>query len=509
MPDTIWVYPAPAAHGAAGAFLFVPQGSASAGIAPARIAREAWTVSRIFSVRELTEAVKRTLEGAYPFVWVKGQVSNLTRAASGHVYFSLKDADATLGCVWFRTAQRGEEHFDPLTGEVYENGPKPSLSQTMREGMEIMCAGRLNVYPPRGSYQLVVEIAQEAGLGQLYLQFEELKRQLAAKGYFDQDRKRPLPYHPARVAVITAPTGAAVRDFVRIAQGRGYGAAIRVYPSLVQGDDAPEQIAAALDAANAHDWADVVVLARGGGSIEDLWAFNDVRIAEAIYRSALPVVSGVGHEVDVTIADLVADVRAATPSHAAQLLWPERAVLMQRVDEAQMRLDRHWQSLFREQWQQVDALSRGLVWLSPANRLQRLEEQCADTVRHLQRTMALRLDAAEGVVQQSAERILRGFGPQLDSLQQRCGAVLERLQWAAERTLHRREAEFGRMEAQFAALDPMRPLERGYSLVRREDGSFLRSISETVPGDALAVTVRDGIVHTQVTDTEPKQNGEG
>ncbi|UZP68645.1 exodeoxyribonuclease VII large subunit [Desulfovibrio mangrovi] len=465
-------------------------------------------MSRIFSVRELTDAIKRTLEGAYPFVWVKGQVSNLTKAASGHVYFSLKDADATLNCVWFRTAQRGEESFDPLTGEVYEDGPRPSLAQTMREGMEIMCAGRLNVYPPRGAYQLVVEIAQDAGLGRLYLEFEELKRTLAAKGYFDAARKRALPYHPARVAVVTASTGAAIRDFLRIAGERGWGAEIRIYPSLVQGDAAPQQIVEALEAANAHGWADVIALVRGGGSIEDLWAFNDVRVADAVFGSAIPVISGVGHEVDVTIADLVADVRAATPSHAAQLLWPERATLMQTVDECQMRLQRRWESGMRERETLLAALSRGLAWLSPARQLQRLDERFEDLEARLARAMEGKVSHAEMMVQGCAERLVRAFGPDVVAQHAlRVSALEDRLRWAGEKVLHGRQVVFERLSAQLAVLDPMRPLERGYSLVRQADGSILRSVHEVEVGSRLHVTVRDGVVETEVTGTEAAKTG--
>lgn len=466
-------------------------------------------MSRIFTVRELTDAVKRTLEGAYPFVWVKGQVSNLTRAASGHVYFSLTDADAMLNCVWFRTAQRGEESFDPLTGEVYEDGPKPSLARIMQEGMEIMCAGRLNVYPPRGAYQLVVEIAQDAGMGQLYLEFEELKRRLAAKGYFAAERKRALPGHPARVAVVTAPTGAAVRDFLRIAGERGWGAEIRIHPSLVQGEAAPAQIVAAVEAANAAAWADVVVLARGGGSMEDLWAFNDVRVADAVFHSAIPVVSAVGHEVDVSIADLVADLRAATPSHAAQLLWPERSTLVQAVDECQMRLTRRWEATMRERERQLESLSKGLVWLSPERQMLRLSERFADMARRMAHAVRMRLDTTEMALRHDVGRLVRAFGPEvLMRRAQALEAMDDRLHWAGDRVLGRQEGVFERLAARLGPLDPMLPLERGYSLVRRADGSFLRSIADAAAGDPLAIMVQDGVVHADVTGTSPVEQGD-
>ncbi len=457
-------------------------------------------MSHIYSVRELTDAVKRALEGGFPFVWVKGQVSGVTRAASGHVYFSLKDADAVLGCVWFRGSQRGEETFDPLTGEVFEDGPRPGLARTLRDGMEIMCAGRLNVYPPRGTYQMVVELAQDAGLGRLYQQFEELKRSLAAKGYFDAERKRPLPYHPTRVAVVTAATGAAIRDFIRIAGERGWDKEIRIYPSLVQGEAAPGQLVQAIERANADKWAQVVVLVRGGGSLEDLWAFNDIRVAEAVIASSTPVLSGVGHEVDVTITDMVADVRAATPSHAAQVLWPERATVTQMVDECALRLTRCVAAEFRTREQQLAVLARGLQWLSPAQRVQRWEERLGAASARMGTAWNVIFSRAETRLTRLSEQLSRAMGPQrLTGHAQRLAMITERLTWGAERMFTRQEQSCERLALRLAALNPMAPLERGYSLVRREDGSIVRSVADVRVGEPLRLAVADGVVRADVT----------
>ncbi len=277
-------------------------------------------MDNILSVRELTERLRRMVEQRFPFVWVRGETTNLSRPSSGHLYFSLREGADLLNCVWFRGQQRESESFDPLTGEVWEGGPRPGIAATLENGREIICAGRLSVYGPRGGHQLIVELAQEAGQGLLAAALEELKRKLAARGYFDQSRKRPLPACPERVALVTAPTGAAVRDFIRISSERGLGSSIRIYPSPVQGDDAPPLLAEAIGQANAEAWADLIVLIRGGGSLQDLWAFNDERVARAIFESRLPVLTGVGHEIDHSIADFVADRSAATPSHAAQML---------------------------------------------------------------------------------------------------------------------------------------------------------------------------------------------
>ena len=290
----------------------------------------------ILTVRALTEQLRRSLEGRFPFVWVRGEVSNLSRPGSGHIYFSLKDQDAQLQCVWFRGQQRQAEQgraFDPLTGEVFDT-PRPSPLELLRNGLDLLCAGRVSVYAPRGQYQLLVELVQPTGQGLLAQAFEERKRKLAEAGYFSQERKRPLPWNPQRVALITSPSGAAIHDFLELARNRGCGAEIRLFPASVQGEEAAPEIIRALDEINARGWAQVIVLIRGGGSLEDLWAFNEEAVAEAVFCSRLPVLAGIGHEVDVTLADLTADLRAATPSHAAQLLWPLRAELRQRLDEA-------------------------------------------------------------------------------------------------------------------------------------------------------------------------------
>lgn len=222
-------------------------------------------MDNILSVRELTERLRRMVEQRFPFVWVRGETTNLSRPSSGHLYFSLREGADLLNCVWFRGQQRESESFDPLTGEVWEGGPRPGIAATLENGREIICAGRLSVYGPRGGHQLIVELAQEAGQGLLAAALEELKRKLAARGYFDQSRKRPLPACPERVALVTAPTGAAVRDFIRISSERGLGSSIRIYPSPVQGDDAPPLLAEAIGQANAEAWADLIVLIRGGG----------------------------------------------------------------------------------------------------------------------------------------------------------------------------------------------------------------------------------------------------
>ncbi|MEA5090123.1 exodeoxyribonuclease VII large subunit [Solidesulfovibrio sp.] len=466
----------------------------------------------VFEVSELTRSVRDVIESEFPFVWVRGQVVNLSRPGSGHMYFSLRDADASLAVVWFKGAQGGKAlagggRYDPLTGEVYEQ----SLAETLADGMEVMVAGRLTVYAPRGSYQLVAELVQEVGEGRLWQEFEALKKDLAAKGYFDQERKRSLPRHPTRVAVVTAPTGAAVRDFIRIGRERGYGAAVRVYPTLVQGDAAPVGIVRAMLRAVADDWAEVVVLIRGGGSLEDLWAFNTIEVAKAIFASPLPVLTGVGHEVDVTIADMVADVRAATPSHAAQLLWPERVQLAQRLDDLEMGLRRGAARLLALRERDLASLARGLSWLSPANRLQRLEERFAAAGERLSRAGEAWLDALGGRVGKLCDRLGLRFGPQgLEAREQGLSRRVEALESAMKLFVAERGHRLELAAARFSGLDPEAPLARGYSLTTLvRTGKFLRRAGDARPGDKLDIMVYEGRVRAAVEAVAPDGGASG
>ena len=456
-------------------------------------------MAHIFRVSELTEAIKNVVESQFPFVWVKGQVSNLARPASGHVYFNLKDESALLNVVWFKGNQwqGGEGCVNPLTGEVCEG---PALG--LEHGMEVLCAGRLTVYPPRGDYQLVAELVQQEGVGRLHLEFEELKRKLLARGWFDVERKMVLPPNPRRIALVTATTGAAVRDFLRIAAERGAGCEVRLHPVLVQGERAPEQIAAAVAEADEQSWAQAVVLVRGGGSLEDLWAFNTEAVAQAIFDCRLPVLCGVGHEVDTTIADLVADVRAATPSHAAQLLWTERRELVQRVDDLELRLAETWNGVVRSRERQLMAMEKGLAWLSPLARLKRLEKVLSAAGLRLERVTSGRMATAEHAVRELLARMLRAHDlralrvpeSELQGLACRLDDAFGRMVVEAGHTLETAQLRLN-------AVDPERPLQRGYAMVRvRESGVYLRSPRDVLPGDHLDIRVRDGHVAAMVNE---------
>ncbi|SDB57861.1 Exodeoxyribonuclease VII large subunit [Desulfonatronum thiosulfatophilum] len=439
----------------------------------------------IFSVRELTQAVKATLEGEFPLIWVRGQVSNLSRPGSGHIYFTLKDGDACLGAVWFKSQQW-----------QIGSGGCPRIA----DGQEVVCVGRLTVYPPRGTYQLVVEMVQDQGLGALFMAFEALKKRLAAQGYFDTDRKRPLPSYPRRVAVVTAPNSAALRDFLCLSDERGFGASIRIHPVLVQGEEAPGQIVRAVQEANLHEWAEVIVLIRGGGSLEDLWAFNSEDLAKSIFVSNIPVLTGIGHEVDTSIADLVADVRAATPSHAAQLLWPERRELIQAVDELECRLQKAGRELLRRKEVLLTGQEKALAWLSPRVRVLRAMERLETLERDMCRSAQRMMENRRLTLEQSRAALTRTLGVRYWSARQ---AHLEQqirmLCSAASEPVRTREHGLGKLEISLNSLDPVRPLRKGFCLVESvQTGRYVRDSREVAQGDTLRIMPRSGTITAEV-----------
>lgn len=458
----------------------------------------------VYSVSALTRAVKGSLEGAFPFVWVRGQVANLARPGSGHMYFSLRDESSTLAAVWFKGKQREEETFDPLTGEVYEDGPKPGLAPALENGQEVICAGRLSVYPARGVYQLQVELARDAGLGRLHEEFERLRGKLAVMGYFALERKRSLPFLPKRVAVITSPQGAAVRDFLRIAQTRGIGAVIRIYPSPVQGSGAPLKLRQALERVIDEGWAQVAVFLRGGGSLEDLWAFNDQDLAGAVFSSAVPVVAGIGHEVDFTLVDMTADVRAATPTHAAQLLWPEREDLARSVADLAEALGRAEGRYLAGQEARWADLFRNLRWRSPERNVENWRERLELAVRRMTTAVERLLERRGSRLELVCSAIARA--PERLGLRQ---AALEslavRVAGAGEHQLAGRERLLERLALRLEAVDPHAPLERGYALVRDANGVFVRSKDKVNPGERLRIMVRDGEIPVRVEEETPRE----
>lgn len=400
------------------------------------------TAPRVLSVTELTRLIKGTLESAFPDVWVCGEVAEVSHPASGHVYFALRDEHAQIRGVIWRSVAAG-------------------LRFTLEEGMQVVCRGNVDVYPPRGSYQLVVRQIEPVGVGSWQLALRQLYQRLAAEGLFDERRKRPLPALPRRVGLITSPTGAVVHDFLQIAGRRYRGVHILIVPTRVQGEGAAEAIVAALaQAQRVRPPLDVLVVARGGGSVEDLACFNDEQVVRAIAASRIPVVSAVGHGVDQTLADMAADLHAATPSEAAERVIPSAAELRQHLDHLQRRM----QSLLRSR---VTAARRYLDQLANARVLTRPVTWLAERSRPL------------------------------DELHLRAAAAIRR---HVENARHR----LGALAARLQTLSPLAVLQRGYSLTMDQaTGRLLHAAEDTAPGRTLLTRLARGQVISRVEQIDP------
>jgi exodeoxyribonuclease VII large subunit len=432
---------------------------------------------RILTVSELTREIKGALEGAFGAVWLTGEVSNLRRAPSGHVYLTLKDAGAQLrAVVWGSTARY--------------------LRHLPADGDQVLCRGRVTVYEARGDYQVIVDYLEPAGVGDLYRRFEEVKARLGAEGLFDPDRKRPLPALVRRVAVVTSPTGAAVRDILNVLGRRAPGMAVLVVPALVQGRDAPRQVIAALEAAAGHGGLDAVVVARGGGSLEDLAAFNDEALARAIAACPVPVVAGVGHETDVTIADLVADLRAPTPSAAAELIstpWVEWRAHVERMRD---RLALAARARLAERRLAVERARGRLV--DPAEHLRRLIQRVDDLHATLGRLAFRRLGSARHGAEYARVRLLAASpGARLPHLAHRSDMLAARAERAMGVGLERAGARLAGASGRLEGLSPMNVLARGFA-VARKDGQVLRDAARVRVGDRIQVRLHRGELDCRV-----------
>lgn len=382
---------------------------------------------QILSVSALNRLTKQMLESQFPLFWVSGEISNFTRAASGHWYFSLKDDQAQVRCVMFK-------------------GRNSLLQGTPREGDQVEARATVTLYEARGEYQLNIEFMQLAGLGRLYEAFEQLKQRLQAEGLFDAAIKQPLPSHPRRIGVVTSTEAAALRDVLTAIRRRNPGMQVIIYPTPVQGKGAADSIAQAIRLADARQEVDVLLVCRGGGSIEDLWSFNDEGVARALHACRLPTVSGVGHETDITIADFAADVRAATPTAAAELACPDQAVLRQQLADQRRRLMQCMQAQLRQQAQTLDYLARRL--LSPAQQLQQQRQQLQQWQHRLQ------------------------------------SAMQQALQWQAGTLAH--------YASSLQQLNPHQVLARGYAIVQTAQGHAVTDAQHLQPGQPLRLTLHHG-----------------
>ena len=405
-------------------------------------------------------------------VWVEGEVSNLARPASGHVYFSLKDAGAQIRCAMFRTRNR-------------------AVGFEARDGLKVVAYGRVSLYTPRGDYQLIVEALEAAGEGLLRLRFEQLKRKLFDEGLFDPTHKRPLPRWPRAIGVVTSASGAAVRDIITVLKRRCPALTVIIYPTAVQGAAAAAEIAAAIACANRRAECEVLIVGRGGGSLEDLWSFNEEVVARAIYASLIPVVSAVGHEIDFTIADLVADVRAATPSAAAELVSPDMLDIESRLQQSRQRLLQTMAQILKTHSRELVQLRRRLI--SPRRQLelhfQRLDELLARLPTALTTQLALKRSQLRTLQARVASHSPRG---RLVAHQGQLDHAKHRLNAAMARMLEQRDARLTRCDQLLRALGPGATLERGYAIVTDAHGQVLRDAAAIDLGATLTTRLARG-----------------
>jgi exodeoxyribonuclease VII large subunit len=446
---------------------------------PAFMREGGFSGSEVLSVSALNRSVRDLLEHRFPLLWVGGEISNFVQARSGHLYFSLKDDQAQVRCVMFR-------------------GRCAYLDWQPRDGLQVEVRALVSLYEPRGDFQLNVEFMRRAGLGALYEAFLRLRDRLEREGLFDPALKRPIPAYPRAIGVVTSPAAAALRDVLTTLARRNPSVPVVVYPTAVQGEGAPAQIVAALAAAARRRECDVVILCRGGGSIEDLWAFNDERVARAIRACEIPVVVGVGHETDFTIADFAADLRAPTPSGAAELASPARDELRARLDLLAGRLLRRITRDLETRLQLLDHLTRRLV--HPGWRLDAQTALLAQLRARLALAAERSLERGRWRVRDLADRAVRGL-PALVPLETRVAGLAQRMRAAVFHGSAQRTARLESLVQNLAHLDPRAVLQRGYAIVRDGEGRIVRRSAGLARGDPLDLTFAEGGANARVEQT--------
>lgn len=444
------------------------------------------TPRTLYTVTELNGSVRLLLSSHFGTIWVEGEISNLAQPSSGHLYFTLKDQDAQVRCALFR----GSARF---------------LAFRPANGMKVVARAQVGLYEPRGEYQLTVDYMEEGGEGDLRRAFEALKAKLAEEGLFDLERKEPIPVPPHCLGVITSPTGAAVRDVLTVLKRRFPALPVIIFPAKVQGNEAKFEIARALELAGRSGLCNALLLVRGGGSLEDLWAFNEEIVARAIADCPLPVVTGVGHETDFTIADLVADLRAPTPSAAALAVSPDGGEWLVRVLRLEARLLQQFKALLARQAQTLDYLNKRLQQSHPQKQIQRRAQRLDELELRLNRAALAACASREARLQTLAAR-LRGHHParRIELLGARQGELARRLFAALERLLDSRRRSVQVACGKLNAISPLATLERGYAIASRErDGQILRDSGEVEAGEAVEIRLAQGGLRAKVLDREP------
>jgi exodeoxyribonuclease VII large subunit len=439
---------------------------------------------RVWTVSELTGKIRDLLARNFTDITVQGEISNCRPAQSGHIYFTLKDDHAQVRCVFFKQQQRGIK-FRP------------------EDGLQVTVRGSISVYEQRGEYQIYVEKIEPIGFGALQLAFEQLKKRLEAEGLFDPARKKPLPLLPSRIGMITSPRGAAVRDVVRILTRRFPNVHLTVYPVRVQGEEAAGEIVKALKFFNAKKIVDVLILARGGGSLEDLWAFNEEVVARAIAASEIPVISGVGHETDFTIADFVADVRASTPSAAAELVVQTRREFDKHIDELRETLAGLIRYRLLEYSRRVHELSARRGFRRPLDLLRQQRQRADEMTSRLALGLRARLEQSRRRFTAAHLRIVSfDFRVKISAFRLRLEKRAAELGVRAERLLQKKRDRVERLLLQLNERSPLKVLERGYAIATDSSGIVLRDAAQVALGDSVSIQLRRGKLSTEVKKKE-------
>lgn len=436
----------------------------------------------IYTVSRLNREAKGLLENGFPPLWIEGEISNLSRPASGHVYFSLKDSQAQVRCAFFRQYQR-------------------LLGITLKDGLHVLTRARVSLYEGRGDYQIIIEYLEEAGEGALRRAFDALKQRLAKEGLFDAVRKKPLPRLPRRIGLITSTSGAVLHDMLTTLRRRFPAIAVLIYPVPVQGEGAAEKIAAAIQLAGERRDCDVLILARGGGSLEDLWPFNEEIVARAIHASPLPIVSGIGHETDFTIADMAADARAPTPTAAAEMLSPDQQEWLAQFQRIEGRLVTAVRGRLRSRSQHLDWLGARLV--HPRNRIALLQQRLTALSQRLHRAQEARWRQARSDMQNLTARLHRySPRPRLHAAALANRHLYARLVAGMKHRLERDAARLGQIMQTMHALSPLATLNRGYAIVQRLDtGVVVTAASAVKPGERVQTRLAHGYLDCLVEKT--------
>ncbi len=439
----------------------------------------------IFTVTALNRTVASVLENEFGWIWVEGEISNLATPASGHIYFSLKDNSAQVSCAMFKGRNR-------------------ALKFRPENGNQVLVRAKVSLYQPRGNYQLIVDRMEEAGDGALQRQFEELKTRLAGQGLFDEDNKLDIPELPQSIAIITSSTGAAIHDVLSVIERRFPAIPVKLFPVPVQGADAAPAICNAIQLIDEHVSAgeldcDVILLVRGGGSLEDLWPFNEESVAHAIYDCSVPIVSGVGHEVDVTIADFVADVRAATPTAAAETVTPDQTTWLQSFDWYQQQLQQLLKNKIERQREKIQWLQQRLRQQHPENQLKRSAEHIEDLIRRLVRSNQIALQSRINRLDTSNAK-LNAMSPasRIRQNRQAMQYLNTRMQRASLNLLAQRKTQLSNAARTLNAISPLQTLERGYSITMTDKGKAIKSIEQINVDDKIETRLHVGSIISRV-----------